>query len=67
MKKPLQSLPYFNALLGMFPIVMLNFDKTTANNKVLNDSLQNAKKENLVSIKSLNMAVYNEAQKFKIQ
>jgi cyanophycinase len=25
------------------PIVMLNFDKTTASNKVLNDSLQNAK------------------------
>jgi len=25
------------------PIIMLNFDKTTATNKVLNDSLQNAK------------------------
>lgn len=29
--------------LTLNPIVMLNFDKTTANNKGLNDSLQNAK------------------------
>jgi len=45
-EEPDSAYIYFKKQFGKLtlnPIIMLNFDKTTANNKVLNDSLQNAK------------------------
>lgn len=44
--EPVESFTYFKAQFQKLtpnPIIMMNYDKTMVNNKVLNDSLQNAK------------------------
>lgn len=44
--EPVESYDYFKAQFKRLipnPIIMMNFNKTTVNNKALNDSLQNAK------------------------
>lgn len=44
--EPVESFTYFKSQLQKLtpnPIIMMNYDKTMVNNKVLNDSLQNAK------------------------